>query len=610
MRALGHRNDDSWTSFGQRRGISDPTRFCLDLTRTRAGSGGAARLGSYPSPPMSGSPPLPPKTSQEVAERTQGAYQATTQDVYRGIPATQGEERTLTGAAGLSRPVFSATPEQAQYALPRLEGSATRPLHYPQQLSQVAAQPAPYLPIPGSGAAASQPGPPPAPQSYATPIHHSLQEPLLNTPLKPQRKTKGHVASACVPCKKAHLRCKSTNKEQACVDVQHKKRGRPRLRDDSQPKYDASGFGSATAAMRRPLSSAYGPGPSLGMVYDDNLRRTQSYRVLKSQPAESIAPRFPERGLPSDANIYPPPLSMTTARASEEPVAFLTMNLEFSKASPSFLSAIRRASVTGLKLADVLTAEDRTKAARVERQAQEEQARTDPKYLPPVFSSGRGETVMQSLGFTPEEVLRYSLPWLDTFNFVGDDGQGHLIPIRAGLAKENSIYFVVLLLNRGPRPLYPTPSPSIRDPAYSYETPLQHYSQPTPLSATFDPRQSRLGDVGYEPRQPLMVGGPPHMSAGRSPGLPPTYATSPGRPEYPASPSPYQTPRSEVHPTSRPPTQVAEYQLLPLPRIRSPPAGTPQPLEPPRYQAREERSRVDIGGLLERPAPTKDPQRE
>lgn len=391
--------------------------------------------------------------------------------------------------------------------------------------------------------------------------------------------------------------------------MQHKKRGRPRLRDDNQPKYDISRFGSATDAMRRPLPLTYGPGPSLGMVYDDNLRRTQSYRVLKSQPAESIAPRYPERGSPSDANIYPPPLSMTATRASEEPVAFLTMSLEFSKASTSFLNAIRRASVTGLKLADVLAAEDRAKAARVERQAQEEQARTDPKYLPPVFSSGRGETVMQSLGFTPEEVLRYSLPWPDTFGFVGDNGQRHLIQIRAGLAKENSIYFVVLLLNLGPRPLYPTPSPSIRDPAYSYEAPLQHYSQPTPLSATFDPRQSRLGDVGYESRQPLTLSAASHMSAGRSPGLP-TYATSPSRPEYSVSPSPYQTPRSEAHPASRPPAQTAEYQLLPLPRIRSPPAGTAQPLEPPRYQTREERSRVDIGGLLERPAPAKDSQQE
>lgn len=408
-------------------------------------------------------------------------------------------------------------------------------------------------------------------------------------------------------------RCKSTNKEQACVDVQHKKRGRPRLRDDSQLKYDGSRLGSAADAMRRPLSSAYGSAPSPGMVYDDSLRRTQSYRVLKSQPAESIAPRFPERGLPFDANVYPHPLSITAARASEEPVAFLTISLVFSRGSTSFLNAIRRAAVTGLTLSDVVSAEDRAKAARIERQAQEEQTRMDPNYLPPVFSSERGETVMQSLGFTAEEVSRYSLPWLDTLNFVGDDGQASPIPIRAGLAKQDSIYFVVLLLSQGPRPLYPTPSPSIRDPAYSYEGLLQPYSQPTPLSATFDSRHPRLGDVGYEPRQPPTLGAPPHLMAGRSPGLPPAYAPSPSRPDYPVPPSPYQTAtRTEVHPASRQPAQTAVYQLLPLPRIRSPPRGTaqPQPLELPRYQAREERSRVDIEGLLEQPPPTKSPQRE
>ncbi|KAL2133904.1 hypothetical protein VTI74DRAFT_1469 [Chaetomium olivicolor] len=628
MRISGNRGEDSWTSFIQRRGLPDPTRFDLDLTRTRADSGGVAGLRSYPSPPMSGSPPLSLKTSQEVAERSQGRYQATTQDVDSAIPTTQSGERTSIGLGSAPRPSFSGPADRPSYTFPQHEDSAAsaRPPPYPRQFSHATAQPAAYLPHPGIATASGQPGPLPAPQAYPAATHHSIPESIQLAPPKPQRKTKGHVASACVPCKKAHLRCDaerpcsrciSTNKEGSCVDVQHKKRGRPRLRDDNQAKYDTR-FGGGAEAMRRPLSSAYGPVSSLGMVYDDPLRRTQSYRVLKSQPVESLAPRFPERGLASDANIYPAPLSITTGRVLEEPVAFLTIGLEFSRVSASFLSTVGRASVSGLKLVNVLVAEERTKASTLQQQAQEEQTRKEPTYLPPIFND-RSETVMQSLGFTPEEVSRYPLPWVDTLTFLGDDGQGRRLPIRAGLATRNSIYFVVLLLNRTPRSSYPTPSP--RDlGASSYDPALQPYpTQPTPLSATFDTRQSRLSDPGYDPRQAGPSSGPLHMLTGRGPGLPPAFGASSSRPDYPITPRTYQTPRSELQSTGRPPPP--EYQLLPLPRIRTPPGGTSQQFEatPPHqqqqhqsqpqqgpYLTRDERPRLGIGGLLEKPGPKKD----
>ncbi|KAK4039096.1 hypothetical protein C8A01DRAFT_16868 [Parachaetomium inaequale] len=206
MRPSGHRGDDSWTSFGQRRGLSDTARFGLDLTRTRAGSGGAAGPASYPSPPMSGTPPLPLKISHEVAERSQGTYQATTQDVYSSISTTQNEERTRAGVAGGPRPFLSDTPERAPYAFPRLDGPTARPLPYPQPLGQAATQPTAYLPGPGTGMVPNHPGSLPPPEPYPPAAHHPVPDALQNTPPKPQRKTKGHVASACVPCKRAHLR--------------------------------------------------------------------------------------------------------------------------------------------------------------------------------------------------------------------------------------------------------------------------------------------------------------------------------------------------------------------------------------------------------------------
>ncbi|KAL2260538.1 hypothetical protein VTK26DRAFT_5424 [Humicola hyalothermophila] len=574
---------------------------------------------------MSGSPPLPPKTSHDVAERGQGTYQSTTQDVlYRGSPTTQGEQRTPASPAGVPPPFLSDSLERPAFPpLPREEPTA-RPLPYPRPFGQPGSQPPPYLPIPGPGTPSSHPGSLATLQTYSATSSRITQEPHHNPPVKPQRKAKGHVASACVPCKKAHLRCDaqrpcsrclSNNKEAACVDVQHKKRGRPRLRDENQTKFDGSRFGAAADVMRRPLSSTYGSGPSLGMIYEDSLRRTPSYRVLKSQLPESTAPRFLERGLASDANVFPAPLSISTARSSEEAVAYLTFGLEFSRASGSFLNAVCRSSVMGFRLVDVLAPEERSKAMRLQQQAQEEQTRKEPAYLPPIFNE-RSEIVFQSLGFTPEEVSRYPLHWLDTFTFVGDDGQGRPFPIRAGLAKRDSIYFVVLSLNRTHRPSYPTPSPSLREMGASFEPALQ-YSQMTPLSATFDPRQSRLSDAGFEAKRSGTPVPPHHAITGRSPGLPlPTFATSPSRADYPTAPNVHQTPRTEAH-TSRS-AQPSEYQLLPLPRIRSPPpvASRQQPEPPPPslpplpppqppYQAREDRSRIGIGGLLEQTDPTK-----
>ncbi|KAK1141175.1 hypothetical protein N8T08_009342 [Aspergillus melleus] len=78
-------------------------------------------------------------------------------------------------------------------------------------------------------------------------------------PQKPTRRTKAHVASACVNCKKKHLgcdparpcrRCVLSGKEATCVDVTHKKRGRPPLKAEeaSLRSYPAQVDSGATPA--------------------------------------------------------------------------------------------------------------------------------------------------------------------------------------------------------------------------------------------------------------------------------------------------------------------------------------------------------------------------
>ena len=222
MQSLGNRHDISTISFGNRRGQSDLARFSLDLTWARADSESAARSKGYPSPPMSGSPPLPPKGNQDsAAERTQGSYQATTQDAHRGISATQMDAQTLRAGSvrgGPGVPFATESQDRLPYGFRHPEPATDLPHSYHQQQGQPMQQQGQtmhqqlsYLPPPGPGGPGPGAAPPAYPLAVTTPSTTSRppmeqQEGPLQSSPKLQRKTKGHVASACVPCKRAHLR--------------------------------------------------------------------------------------------------------------------------------------------------------------------------------------------------------------------------------------------------------------------------------------------------------------------------------------------------------------------------------------------------------------------
>lgn len=428
------------------------------------------------------------------------------------------------------------------------------------------------------------------------------------------------LSTAQRPCN----RCVQNGKEDACVDVQHKKRGRPRLRDDHRGTgFDPRLGHSQDPNLRRPLS-LYNP-PS-GISYgDDPLRRAQSYRVLKSQPPEPLAPRLLERGSVGGGNIFPAPLHISTR--PPEPAAFLTMDLEIAKTSTTFLDAIGRLAVQGLRVTDLLVLEDRGRMAALQRQLQDEQARREPNYLPPMYVKQEEEKVFRALGFSREELAPYNLDVVDNFRFTDQAGQPRSVQVRLGLAKYGSIFFIIITLSMSFRP-FPTPSPQNRDPremGYSYPAPQIPYAQPTPVSATFDHGRGRsVSDVAYGlPRQPNTPGG---VIPGLSPRLSSSYAASPSRPDYPSGHSAY-IPRSELSAAAPRPQQPAGYQLPPIrsqqqqqqqqtqfqPHSQAQPQHAqylpPQQAQPhslPSDQGwpRDDRQRVDIGGLIDRPDPT------
>lgn len=298
------------------------------------------------------------------------------------------------------------------------------------------------------------------------------------------------------------------------------------------------------------------------------------------------------------------------------------MDLELAKVSSTFLDAIGRHSVQGLRITDVLALEDRDRMGALQRQIQSEQTRREPNYLPPMYVKQEEERVFRALGFSREELAPYSLDMTENLHFTDQSGQIRSVQARLGLAKYGSIFFIVVVLSPGFRP-FPTPSPQSRDPrdmGYSYPAVQIPYGQPTPISATFDHGRGRsASDVSYLPRQ-----SPGQVIPGLSPR---TYAASPSRPEYASGPSAF-IPRSELAATSRP-QPPAGYQLPPIrsqqqPQYQPQPQIQPQPQQqhaqyPPLQQqaqqqnilhtdqgwSRDDRQqRVDIGGLIERPDPS------
>lgn len=200
----GSVSDSASVPLGQRRGISDLAQIALDLAwvSESAEQDSFARYRAYPSPPMSGSPPLPSKQPQDAGDRGQApvGYSASSQtDTYWGNSNQQlptdhrGPANMQTTLPRLFQPGPSDAPP---FPYRRTEEAVPRPVSYIQPGGPSIPQSSGYIP----------PGIPGAPSSYTSSVRPSVVENQPMTSPKSQRKTKGHVASACVPCKRAHLR--------------------------------------------------------------------------------------------------------------------------------------------------------------------------------------------------------------------------------------------------------------------------------------------------------------------------------------------------------------------------------------------------------------------
>lgn len=266
-------------SFKQHRSSLDQSRFAVHLTLPKPSA--VPVWATLPSPPMSESPP--PQPSSDPSQ-------------IAGRRRKRSETPPPTTA-----PARASFPAHFEYSpVSTTAHSRGGPL-----AGDVLAQTIPYsssLPLPvstyGSGA--------PMGVIVASPTDPVYAAGQVSP--KAVRKTKAHVASACVNCKRKHLRCDSarpcrrcvqsgkevspicvsalprlTKSQDTCKDTEHKKRGRPPLRPDessSRRSYDqGSGVhpGLAADSSRRPSATD----PSL---YGSTASYSRTFRPLQAQP--------------------------------------------------------------------------------------------------------------------------------------------------------------------------------------------------------------------------------------------------------------------------------------------------------------------------------------
>lgn len=407
--------------------------------------------------------------------------------------------------------------------------------------------------------------------------------------------------------------------QDTCKDVQHKKRGRPRLRDDRE-------F-TRTEEGRAPSQLLGAPPQSEALTHQPTYSGTHLYRGADSPALGSIAQ---QRELPNanphlaasasrDAagnvaeyasGVLPLPYNPGPNMAYQRlPVAYLNLDLMIQKTNQAFTDLISfLGDVRGKHLGELLEARQNDSLQRLRNELRDERDEREPAYMAPITPIGQDpmRAVMDAVadqdidhftqGFTNRPIyLSFRIPGV---------GQYQSLQVQIRLAK-TSLYFVTLVVTSPPRLTAPTlltqqlapPTPSNAsqtmsapsNTAASHITPHQSRRQSTTSSAPNSPYFNFSAVRTSLPMiSPSSYSGSPSYgyspTAGAEAGYFPTYQPPPQPNTGSAYPSPYAS-------SSRPPTSASEslreinrparLEGLQLPPIRTgpPPLGSPLLIE-------------------------------
>ncbi|GIZ41160.1 hypothetical protein CKM354_000447500 [Cercospora kikuchii] len=429
------------------------------------------------------------------------------------------------------------------------------------------------------------------PASFASVASSSTDAP---TGQRGGRKSKAHVASACINCKRAHLscdvnrpctRCVSTGKQDTCFDVQHKKRGRPRLRDESNFKVERM---VPDSALPTPMHYA-GFEPGLRTIATPRSRRAESFRSLRSEDgnrpgtSENMSLQYPGSGMATTAAFqhqFPPP-----PPGYEVPTAFLDMDLIILKANDPFcqIMSIAEAEAVGRPLSEIARSLDGESFQAIRAAMRIERERRDPSYMPPIVRADHDPLD----GARLVDVDRYTEGSVERVHTWTQTKAGHRtqsFPARVRLAKTNAYFIAVTLpsfrpaLDPPPPPLlppHPPPSFDLSQQPRDRESAPRHYASLSAPAAPFlqqsmtAPLLAPLRTTGHQPTRSYPPPQPPlpYQRETTQPALPPSG--------FPSS--------SQLPPI--PPSRLSPAEAIPETRSFAP-LRTPQELPPPRRDLR------------------------
>ncbi|KAH7080362.1 hypothetical protein BKA63DRAFT_242366 [Paraphoma chrysanthemicola] len=605
------------TPFGHPQEVEDG----LAKLRSKLSSGRTEQL-SYPSPPMS-EPHSPNRRLAHTSEPLHHSYPTHTtlpQRVEAGLPLPPPSSVLFD-----PRPTLGVQTHPQERALyPGESHLRGQSLHYQS------GRPIEHSPYSGH----------PAPQSYAyeyqpsgvhqyASSHHAgpmgqqsaIIAPPPMRPSKPARRTKAHVASACVNCKKAHLscdvqrpcgRCVASGKQDTCKDVQHKKRGRPRLRDDRE--------------FSRPEEGRQQPGHILGGVpapvpetYPHSFQTLHSHRVsdppkYSGRRGEEHSPKVHAhaQSVPSTNGIQPvsfggvaasPYAAGPTLAYQTLPVAFLNLDLVVQKSNQAFQDLVSfLGDVRGKHLGSLLEARQNESLQRLRNELRDERDEREPTYMAPITPVGQDpmRPVMESL--VDRDVEHVSHGFTDRpmyLSFRTLNGQFQSLQVQIRLAK-TSLYFVTLVVRSLPH----VPTPALL--TQQLASPTLNQSTQSMSAPTTAPTRDYTSYQGRPPSSTSSASSSPYINISSirtslpafSPG---SYGSSPSYTYSPSTgaesgyfpnlqppsqtgttyPSPYAVPPRKPSVTSEPlrdPNRTARLEGLQLPPIRTGPAPLGSPL--------------------------------
>lgn len=406
--------------------------------------------------------------------------------------------------------------------------------------------------------------------------------------------------------------------QDSCRDVQHKKRGRPRLRDERTHSFEVGQIGSIQSHRAENVSPLSSP-TAIPVAY-----RTGTHRVLKSQSNESsrfsrrpsLTPR--EETLGQTGGYFDDRPSSRGPRFNlPSPVpnatAYLTCDLVVAKSTESVRELLGYAAseLNGVRsLFDIVLPSDRDRLYRLSRKIQEEVSEREPNYLPPLSSTSVYAAIQSVTQGNIPAATHGSRDIQETLHLRRPDGHYLRTRIQINLAK-TSVFFVVVVFSL----------------VTGIPPPLQFSNPQTPYSS-----QERM----YGPNQTI----PPPLASPSfiNPSQQRQLQGEPSGPQSPYSLHPHIALRSPID--SRPRTMQSDFPSLaqyanasapspasagfpPLRRPVSPIVPVYENPEPPRdlqlppLQLRRvdsngsDRDRNHLGATNERPSPSNStPRRE